>query len=855
MSVSAGTKFGYYEVISLLGRGGMGEVYLAHDTRLGRRIALKVLPSKYISQDDRVRRFQLEARAVSALNHPNIITIFEIGETEDSHFIATEYVEGQTLSQTLVHGPLNVAMALDIVIQAASALAAAHRAGIIHRDIKSDNIMLRPDGYVKVLDFGLAKLTEKFPSGQGSDPESNARAKNTTTPGLIMGTVNYMSPEQARGQKVDARSDIFSLGVVLYEMLVGQLPFVGDSGSDVIAAVLHQEITPPRQRRAELPAEFDQIVGTVLSKDRTKRYQTADEMIAALRRIRHQLNFQGDEGFNYPSTPSGSTEARGNSGRTTIASNSGATLIDPDTDQARTEEISHSQLPDVRDHTAQRKRVLRQSNLEYLVTSIRRHRRESILLIAALLLAVVAGVYYLKQQQIQPDQTIAVLPFINSDDEAKPYLDQITKRMIGNLINLPNLRVTPLISVENAIGGRSTLPDPRELGRQLDVSTILQGRVSRQTGDFRIDIDLIDTRNNSVLLSKQYIRKWADLPALDEKITSDVLEKLELNPTAKDVARLNSYKEYLKGRVTLSARRDFDLAIDQFTRAIGLDPEFALAYAALADAHNLIVTYGESRDPNASFEKAREAAERAIKLNPNLAEAHTALAYVKHRYDWDWEGARAEFRQAIASKEDYAPAHQWYSSLLIAMGRTSEAETEVRQCQLLDPLSLINKVHLAWVFYLNGKPKESLEAAKKVIADADNFLPAWRYAGLSSEQLGDYDQAIEAFNKALEIKKGSQLILGALGHVYAAKGDRDEAQQQLRELMEKPKYSAYEAAIIYTGLGEYENALNLLDRACTERNESVGYLMVDPRLKSLRSEARTRPRYLELLKKVRLSEN
>jgi serine/threonine protein kinase/Tfp pilus assembly protein PilF len=854
MSVSAGTKFGHYEVLSLLGRGGMGEVYLAHDTKLGRRIALKILPSKFISQDDRVRRFQLEARAVSALNHPNIITIFEIGETEDSHFIATEYVEGQTLSQTLAHGPLNVAMALDIVIQAASALAAAHRAGIIHRDIKSDNIMLRPDGYVKVLDFGLAKLTEKFPSGQGSDPESNARAKNTTMPGLIMGTVNYMSPEQARGQKVDARSDIFSLGVVLYEMLVGQPPFTGDSGSDVIAAVLHREITPPRQRRADLPPEFDEIVGIALSKDRSKRYQTADELIVVLRRIRHQLSILGDEGFNYPSTPSGSTEAKG-AGRTTVVAFSGETFIDADTGPSGTEEITESEILGPRDRTGHRKRVLRQSNLEYLVNNIRQHRRESILIIAALLLAVIASVYYLRGQQSQHDQTIAVLPFINSDEEAKPYLDQITKRMIGNLINLPNLRVTPLSSVESAIGGRSIPPDPRELGRQLDVSTILQGRVSRQSGDFRIDIELIDTRSNSVLLSNQYLRKWAELSALDEKITSDVLEKLELNPDAKEVARLNAYKEYLKGRVTLSGRKDFELAIDQLSRAIGLDPEFALAHAALADAHNLIVTYGESRDPNASIEKAREAAERAIKLNPNLAEAHTALAYVKHRYDWDWDGARAEFRKAIAIREDYAPAHQWYSSLLIAMGRTGEAEAEVRQSQLLDPLSLISNVHLAWVFYLNGKPKESLDVAKKVIADADNFFPAWRYAGLASEQLGDYDKAIEAFNKALEIKKGSQLILGAIGHVYAAKGDRDEARRWLNKIMEKPKFSAYEAAIIYTGLDEYENALNLLDRACTERNESVGYLMVDPRLEVLRSDARTRPRYLELLKKIRLSEN
>lgn len=837
MNFPVGTTFGRYEIISLLGSGGMGEVYLAQDNKLGRRVALKLLPPRFTGDSERVRRFQQEARAASALNHPNIITIFEVGETEHTYFIASEYVEGQTLGQRLNDGALDLSEAIEIGIQVAGALSAAHRAGIIHRDIKADNIMLRPDGYVKVLDFGLAKLTETFVSGAGADPEAATRPLNATSPGVIMGTVSYMSPEQARGFKVDARSDLFSLGVVTYEMLTGRLPFTGDSGSDVISAILNQESPPVTRWRREAPSDLEWIIARMLAKDRNDRFQSADEVVAALKRVRQQIAFQAErQRANEPTLCGDEVEAEL-----------------PDIG------LSPSPRPRTPSYDTNRyERGLRRSNLEYLVGVVAGHRRESLLVAGLLLFTLGALFYYRYIQQAATVDSIAVIPFVHTgaDEEAEALADAITLGVIRNLSRLPKLRVQSLSAVMRykLSDPAASPPDPRQIGRDLNVPVVLTGRITPRNGGLRISIELVDAGDNSYLWGMQYDRRRSELLALDEVITRDVSQQLKLNLEAKEIAQLEAYQYYLRGRYYLNKRTEGDLrqGLENFRRSIELDASFAPAMAGLADSYNLLATYG-AISPSEGFTKGREAAEQALRINDRSAEAHTSLAYVKHRYDWDWAGADREFKRAIELDPNYAPAHQWYASYLLAVGRTTEAITSARRSQELDSLSLIVNSHLAWVLYLSRQPELALVQSKRILALDENFFPGLRYAGLAYELSGQYQEAIAALNKARELSGGSPVILGALAHAHAVAGNRQEARRLLDEILadaSRRRVSTYEVAVIYAGLGEKGKSFEWLEKAFVERNEYLNYLMVDPRLDPLRGD----PRYFEMLKRIGLAQ-
>ncbi len=439
----------------------MGEVYLAEDTRLGRRVALKVLPSKFTSDEDRLHRFEREARAASALNHPNIITIYEIGEVENTRFIATEFVEGLTITQKSGGRPIDAVECVDIMIQAASALQAAHRAGIIHRDVKSENIMVRTDGYVKVLDFGLAKLTEAFPSGDDVDPEAETRRLNATSPGMIMGTVSYMSPEQARGFRVDARSDIFSLGVVFYEMLTGRLPFPGESASDIIAAILNQEAEPLNRHLEDVPDELEWIVRKMLAKDRSDRCQSASEVIDVLKALRQHLESKGTERRANQPTLAYSQD---------VAHSTPSVPRKPGGWSYDTNPVELQQLSPLR-------------RLGYRLRHLRKGARAAIVVGGTLLvLGAIAFSFWMNRQAARAS-AIAVIPFINlSNDPATGEIaDGVTQGLIKNLSRLPKLRVRPLVSVlrYRASGQQGSAPDPRAIGTDLDVPVILTGRVSR----------------------------------------------------------------------------------------------------------------------------------------------------------------------------------------------------------------------------------------------------------------------------------------------------------------------------------------------------------------------------------------
>lgn len=799
----------------------MGEVYLAYDVRLGRRAALKLLPARFTADQERVRRFQQEARAASALNHPNIITIFEIGHSNDTHFIASEFIEGQNASKKLAAGKMDMSQALDVAIQTASAIAAAHAAGIIHRDIKCENIMIRPDGYVKVLDFGLAKLTETFSSGQGQDTEAPTQPLNETSPGMIMGTVNYMSPEQARGYRVDARSDIFSLGVVLYELLTGKLPFNGTSGSDVIAAILTQEAPALSRYLNDATPELEWIVARALAKEKDARFQRAEELVSALKRAKQQIDFRAEKERSDRATIVGPTESLNLSGGTPTVSSR-------------------------RSYDTNRGFVSGADTVASRFSLFPKRRREVGFIAVLLVVAAIAALYFWNDRKGSAASSIAILPFaaVNAMPETSMLADGMTQGLITNLSKLPKLRVMSLASVlrYRQASPSATPPDPRDVGRDLDVPLVLTGRVSENKSGLTVNLELVDTRDNSFVWGRQYDRKRAELLALQEEITREVSRRIKLDLNEKETAQFEAFQNYLRGRYFLGRRTSVDLqqGIGSFNKAISLDASFAPAYAGLADSYNLLATYG-SLDPNDAYPKARAASEQALKLDDSLAEAHTSLAFYKHRYEWDWQGAEIEFKRAIELDPNYAPAHQWYASFLVSMGRSANAISEARRSQELDQFSPIVNAHLAWILYLSHQYDEALVECEKIVAIDPNFFGGLRYAGLVYEQLRRHQDAIAALEKARELSRGSPVILGALAHAQAVAGNGEESRRLLQQLLEVTpprRPSAYDVAIVYSGLGQTEQAFVWLEKAFAEKSEYLIYLLVDPRFERLHTDQR-----------------
>ncbi|MDQ3751029.1 MAG: protein kinase, partial [Acidobacteriota bacterium] len=506
----------HYRIISKLGEGGMGEVYLAEDTRLERKVALKILPEDFASDTERMRRFVQEAKSASALNHPNIITIYEIGETDNPHFIATEYIEGETLHNRLKSEPLNLKSVLDIAIQVASALEAAHRAGIVHRDIKPENVMVRPDGLVKILDFGIAKLTEK--KNESIDAEAATAVQAGTMPGMIIGTANYMSPEQARGKTVDARTDIFSFGIVLYEMLSGKLPFEGESAMDTIGAILHKEPVSLSQISPDLPRELQRIIEKCLRKDRDERYQTAKDLLIDLKDIRQDFEFQ----------------------------NKLERTASPQREDAKTEilNVTTSDKPQTT------------SSAEYVATEIKQHKRGFAIGFIVLFLASIGlGYWFFANRSVNTSQieSIAVLPFENQNLETEYLSDGLTESVINNLSKLPHLRVITRNSVFRYKGKET---DPIIVGRELDVRSVLTGRIIQRGDNLIISAELTDLRDNKQIWGQQYNRKVMDAFALQQEISRDISETLRSKLTGEEQQRLakretispDAYQLYLKGR-------------------------------------------------------------------------------------------------------------------------------------------------------------------------------------------------------------------------------------------------------------------------------------------------------------------
>lgn len=835
---------GHYRILRRLGKGGMGDVLLGEDTKQhGRKVALKILPPELTKDESRLRRFKQEARAILALNHPNILTIFEIGTVDTIQYIATEFIEGETLRQCLWRSPLKVDEALGIAIQIAMALEAAHAASIVHRDIKPENIMLRHDRFVrdrfvKVLDFGLAKLTERDPSP--SDPEAVTMPISHTNPGAVIGTVGYMSPEQAIGEAIDTRTDVFSLGVVLYEMVAGSPPFTGPTDSHVKVSIIDHEPTPLTKHSGEVPRQLERIVSKALAKDRSKRYQTITDLKLDLEQLREELHFSTAEERSQTGLSTQRTTQPTDSVSGAPVQHSGGRVTSAGADTIAT----------VDDGTTAQKS--RKRTIVYGV-------------VGALVLAVIAGLgyYYISQR---PINSVAILPFANdSGDPSAEYLsDGLTESIITSLSQLPDLKIMSRNAVFRFKGKNA---DAQEIGRTLNVGAVLVGRLVKVGDRLIIKTELIDVSDGSQLWGAEYNNNPADILTVQEEISKRISEKLRLRLTGEDQARLTkrytensqAYESYLKGRYFWNKRDEAGLrnGIKYFKEAEERDPTYALAFSGLADSYALLCDIGAVR-PNDEMPKAKAAAQKAVDIDPTLAEGYTSRAFVKLAYDWDWRGAEADFQRALELNPKYPTAHQWYASYLVQMGHFDRARQEIEYAQQLDPLSPIISSNAGFYSYFQHRYDDAISQYKKTLEIDPQFWVAHHYLGLAYAKKGQYREAIDELRLLLNAPGTEPLpegsvekdpeVAASLGYVYAQAGQPEKAQAILQRLkaLSKDRYvSPLYLAIIATGLRDNDSAVQYLQSAFENRHPGLVLIRVDPFFDNLRSDER----FKELVKK------
>jgi serine/threonine-protein kinase len=820
----------HYRILRRLGKGGMGEVLLGEDTRQhGRKVALKVLPEELTRSEARLRRFRREARAVLTLNHPNILTVYEIGEDDDKYYIATEYIEGETLRHVLWREPLKIDEALGVAIQVAMALEAAHAAGIVHRDIKPENIMLRQDRFVrdrfvKVLDFGLAKLTDRDTSA--SDPEAVTIPITETNPGIIMGTSGYMSPEQAQGDTIDTRSDIFSLGVVLYEMIAGQPPFKGPTDSHTRVSIIDHEPAPLVQHVADVPRQLERIVAKALAKDRLKRYQTITDLKLDLEQLRDEVHTStGERGIRQANGRGADTEL------IPIASTG-----------------SRSGFETVADTASSKAPVKTGANLGWLKYAIP----------ALLVVLVIGAVMYFKSSPASIN-SVAILPFVNdSKDPNAEYLsDGLTESIINSLSQLPNLRV---MSRNAAFRFKSPNVDPVEAGKNLNVGAVLTGRLVKLENRFVIKAELIKVADGSQLWGAEYNSSLDDIFSVQDEVSRKISQSLRVRLTGDDEEKLakrytkdaEAYQLYLKGRYFWNKRNEegFRNGIEYFKRAEEKDPTFALAFSGLADSYALLCDIGVAK-PVEEMPKAKAAAQKAVDADPTLAEAYTSRAFVRLAYDWDWLGAESDFQQALKLNPQYPTAHQWYASYLMQMGKFNRAKAEIEEAHQLDPLSPIIGANHGLYSYYERNYDDAIAKYKVSLKSDPDFWVVRHYLALAYVQKGMYNEAIAELRSLIkapptgpipdQIIENEIEASASLGFAYGMAGRNAEAQDivaKLQALSQRRYISGLYFAIVYAGLKDNERAVHYLNEAFQSKHPGLVLIRIDPTFDGLRSDER-----------------
>lgn len=794
-----GRTISHYRIVEAIGRGGMGVVYKAEDLKLGRHVALKLLPA-YLARDNQaLQRFEREARAASALNHPNICTVYEIDEAEGLHFIAIELIEGETLKERIARGPFEVLKILGIVTEICDALEAAHSAGIIHRDVKPSNILLTRQGHAKLLDFGVAKRVgpELVRQAESLQPVLPGNVDlRLTSPGAALGTAAYMSPEQASGQQVDARSDLFSLGAVLYEMTTARAPFRGKNLAEIFQAIQDLPPAPIRKLNPGAPFELIRITSKAMEKAPSQRYQAAAEMRADLHTFRGRLT------------------ARARRRKAVLA----AALIIACFALAATASL---RLPRVREW------VLGKSS------------------------AVVP----------REIKSIAVLPLENltGDSSQEYFVDGMTDALITNLTKLGSLRVISHASAMRYKGTQKKLP---EIARELSVDAVVEGAVVRSGDRVRIDAQLIRAENGQHLWATSYDSRISNILTLQNDVAFAIASVIQAKLTPQEQSRFagsqtvdpEAYQLYLKGRYFWNKRSEegHTKAIEFFQQAIAIQPDYAPAYAGLADSYALRGVWtkgGLSRSETISL--ARTTALKALEMDDTLAEAHASLASVSAIYDWNWPLAEKEFRRAIQLNPGYATAHHWYAYYCASQGRMEEAVHEIRLAQQLDPLSLMINNDVGQILYMSRRYEEAMEEARKTL-EMDPSLD-WPHLqmGLAYLAKQQYPESIAELETAVRLSGGNPGLMAYLGMAYAQAGRREEAEKILRQIRAMPPVpydSGPELAWLLAALDERDQAFAWLEKIYPQRPAPFRNLKVYPFLDPLRSD----PRFQDLVRRVGL---
>ena len=786
-----GQTFGHYKISKRIGSGGMGEVYLATDVTAGRKAALKLLPIRFTGDAARLKRFQQEAHAVVALNHPNILTVYEIGEDHSIHYIASELIEGETLREGLAHGPMQFSEAVDVAIQVASALAAAHQAGIVHRDIKPENIMLRPDGYVKVLDFGIAKLAEQeVPTTM---PRDEALLLVETNLGAVLGTVRYMSPEQACGEHVDQSTDIWSLGVVLYEMATGQAPFTGDTSAEVMSSILKKEPPPLTRYVADAPAELQQIISKTLRKDREQRYHSAHDLLEALKNLRHKLEVESE----------------------------------------------------VKRSSAARSWLHRKPALAVLL-----------LLLLVVVLALVLPFYWHRNvsQFSPPEKSIAVLPLrdLSQAKDQEYFCDGISEEILHALAKVEGLRVVGRTSSFSFKGKNA---NAREIGEKLNVANVLEGSLRREGNRVRITAELINTPTGFHAWAESYDRELGGVFALQDEITRAIVEalkvKLAVPLSAREQRNKDAYELYLQGLYfsNKSSEEDLRRALDFFQRAVEKDSTFSRAWTGISKVwYFLADVYVKPLD---AYPASKEAALKAIALDEKDAEAHCYLSEAKRVLDWDLAGADAGLKRALQLDPNSAPAHFFSGLHPLFRGELKDGLQLILDAEKLDPVSPITSYVATAAYLANDRIDDAVIEGQRTLQLDPNYFYLDSLLAAAYREKGDFPEAIALYTKAQE---ATHLPSSGLAITYTRMGRQTEARNILAQLVQASEnryVSAPLIAAVSVALGDKEEAFRWLERAYAEHSGVLQWIAFLPEFRALHSDAR----FPHLLRRINASQD